>query len=320
MYAIGIDIGGTSAKLAVVDLKGEIHFRREVVWKSIEKIGELFTPLLRGVKLLEKSARQSRKNIAGIGMAAPGYLNKDRSGIIFAANILALNGFPLVSSMERESGKRAILDTDVNAGGIAEALLGAGRKFKKVMYVNLGTGVGASLVDDRTIVRHTRNGVGHLGHITLIPGGEKCGCGNNGCIETVISIRGIQRIAKELLTQFPESILNYSESKNKILTPYLIYKAARENRDRAAMAIFKHVGTWLGHALYNYCVIYVPEAIVIGGGVSEAGDLLIRHAQKTLNQQLNPKLFSKVKIKKSQFGKDAGVIGAALNFLQYHIV
>lgn len=316
MYAIGIDIGGSSAKVAMVDSKGKILFRHEVIWKSMEKVDNLIAPLVTTVKSIEKKAQRDKKDIAGIGLASPGYLNEDRSEIIFAANLPALNGFPLVSTLEQRTGKKVILDTDVNMGGMAEALLGAGKKFKRVMYVNIGTGVGASLVVDRVIVRHTRHGIGHLGHITLQPNGEKCGCGNKGCIETVVSIRGIQRVAKEVLQCFPDSIVNRHVRKEHELTPFLIYKMAQENKDPAAKEIFKYVGKWLGYSLYNYCVIYVPEVIVIGGGIADAGSLLIKPAQKVLDQQVKSKLFENVKVRKSHFGKDAGVIGAALNFMR----
>ncbi len=199
MNAVGIDLGGTSAKIAVVDSEGRILQHRKSVWDRREAVDDILRPLIAALKDILNSTQEGRSNVAGIGLSTPGYLNDERTGIIYAANLQMLNRFPLVKVLEEETGMRVVMDTDVNSGGLAEAVLGAGKDFKRVLFISIGTGLGGSLIVDRKLVRHTRHGIGHLGHIILQPDGEICGCGNRGCVETLVSAQGIQRIAEKIL-------------------------------------------------------------------------------------------------------------------------
>ncbi len=316
MNAVGIDLGGTSAKLAVVDSEGKILQHRKSVWDRREAVDDILVPLIAELKDILRSTQEGGSDVAGIGLSTPGYLNDDRTGIIYAANLQMLNGFPLVKTLEEETGMRVMMDTDVNAGGLAEAVLGAGKDFKRVLFVSIGTGLGGSLIVDRKLVRHTRHGIGHLGHIILQPDGEICGCGNRGCVETLVSAQGIHRIAEKILPHYPTSILyEYSRSGKKI-EALDIYLAARDKSDTAAVEILQQEGAWLGLALYNFCAICAPEVIVVGGGLSEAGNFILDKARDVLNERLNPDLYGKVEIKQSHFGVNAGVVGNAVNVMQ----
>lgn len=316
MNAIGIDLGGTSAKLAVVDSEGKILQHRKSIWDLREAVDDILGPLIAILKDILSSTQEGGSDVAGIGLSTPGYLNDDRTGIIYAANLQMLNGFPLVKTLEEETGMRVVMDTDVNAGGLAEAVLGAGKDFKRVLFVSIGTGLGGSLIVDRKLVRHTRHGIGHLGHIILQPDGEICGCGNRGCIETLVSAQGIHRIAEKILPHYPTSILHEYSRSGKKIEALDIYLAARDKSDTAAVEILQQEGAWLGLALYNFCAICAPEVIVVGGGLSEAGNFILDKAREVVNERLNPDLYGKVEIKQSHFGVNAGVVGNAVNVMQ----
>ena len=317
MYAIGIDMGGSSAKLAVVDAKGVVVRRAKAEWERKETIEDILHPLISQVHSLLQLMKEEGKEIGGVGLSTPGFLNPERTGIIYAANLPMLNGFPLVEYLKKETGKIIVMDTDVNAGGLAEALLGAGIGHKRVLYVSIGTGLGASLVVEGELVRHTRHGIGHLGHIMIQPEGDICGCGNVGCGETLISSSGIRKIARKTLPEYPNSILHeYTGSGSRLRSRYII-QAAQDSADAAALEILSQFGKWLGLALYNFCAICAPELIVTGGGISEAGsDFFLEKAREELNKRLNPDLYGSVKVKKSHFGFEAGVVGNALNALR----
>ena len=316
MSALGIDIGGSAAKLAVVDNYGNILHFRQAVWERMQTAEDILQPLFAALKDILHAAQQDETPVAGLGLSTPGFLNERRTGIIYAANLQMLNGFPLVKALEKETGMYVQMDTDVNAGGLAEAVLGAGKAFKRVLFITIGTGLGGSLLVNREIIRYTNHGVGHLGHIILQPDGALCGCGNRGCVETLVSAQGIIRIADTVLPDFPESVLQDFSRSDKQYEALDIYRAAKDKQDAAAIEILRQEGTWLGLALYNYCALCAPDIIVTGGGVSEAGDYILEPAREVLLERLNPELHGTVEIKQSHFGTNSGVVGDALAILQ----
>lgn len=316
MIALGIDIGGSAAKLAVVDAEGNILHFRQAVWKRLETVEDILQPLFTALKDILHAAQQDGTSVAGLGLSTPGHLNEHRTGIIYAANLQMLNGFPFVKELEQETGLTVQMDTDVNAGGLAEAVLGAGKGFTRVLFIAIGTGLGGALLINGEIVRITNHGIGYLGHITLQPEGVPCSCGNRGCAETLVSTQGMKRLAKNILSEYPDSVLQQLSASGKHYEAIDIYHAARNKQDPAALEILRQTGRWLGLALYNYCALCTPDIIVIGGGVSKAGDLLLNPARDVLQECLNPDLHGTVEISQSRFGANSGVIGSALSILQ----
>jgi len=286
-YRIGIDIGGT--KISFVLLKGV----------RVVKKRKIFTPKTKKeiIKKLEGNIENfffniPKREISGIGIGVPGPLNIQTNTILNPPNLISLRNCPLARIIERRSGIKTEMDNDVNCFTLAEAILGAGRGKRVVFGVTLGTGVGGGIVINKRIYQGAFGGAGEVGHTIINFDGPRCNCGNYGCLEEYCSERFIKRRTG--------------------LTPQELRKRAREG-DKKAIEVFQELGKFLGIGLANVVNILSPEIIIIGGGISRAGNLIFRSARKTMRDYiLSPTAKKNVKIKKARLGDFSGAIGAAL--------
>lgn len=210
--------------------------------------------------------------------------------------------------LEAETSLPVVVDNDANMAAIGEMWKGAGNGAKNLVCVTLGTGVGGGVIANGQIVRGTNGAGGEIGHITSIPdGGAACNCGKTGCLETIASATGIVRIAKEKLTNSEaDSILRQAEH----VTAKDVFDAAKAN-DRLALEIVDFVTFHLGLALAHVANALNPEKIVIGGGVSKAGDILVQHTGHYFRRFAFPRVAEGASIVTATLGNDAGVIGGA---------
>lgn len=300
----GIDVGGTTVKMGLFTLDGQVLDKWEIVTRT-ENNGENILPdIAKSIeaKLQEKSI--DKKDVIGAGIGVPGPVRAD--GTILKAANLGWGVFNIATTLEELTGLKIKANNDANVAALGEMWQGGGRGYQNVVLITLGTGVGGGIIVNGEIVTGTNGAGGEVGHIHVEDNEtESCGCGKKGCLEQMASATGVVRLANKALkeTDAP-SVLREGEISAKT-----IFDAVKNN-DVLAIEIAEKFGRYLGTALSNIAVITDPEVFVIGGGVSKAGNVLIDYIKKYYDAHA----FSACKDAKfalAQLGNDAGIFGAA---------
>lgn len=306
MHAIGIDIGGTKIAGALVDAQGQIVLEERVPSPA----GDPEAMVNAVVGLIERLS--ANHEVIGAGVAAAGFIDADQSTIIYAPNISWRNE-PFKAKLETKLNIPVIIENDANAAGWAEYRYGAGRGFKHMIMLTIGTGVGGAVITDSHMLRGGFGIAGELGHLRVVPDGLLCGCGQNGCLESYASGTALLRTARELAaSNSPEGArLREIEAEEGQLTGLEVYKAILEG-DEGALRLLSELGSWLGQAIGSLVAVLDPEVVVIGGGVSAAGDLLLNPIREAYLAHLPARGYRpELKITTAEFVNDAGVVGAA---------
>lgn len=315
---VGIDLGGTAIKLALVSVEGQILYQTT---SPTDVKGGGDDILKRMVRLMEEGLAQlslTKEAVLGIGIGAPGFMDLE-TGFVYEAVNLGWRDYPLKEKLTALTGMPVFVDNDANIAALGEMWRGSGAGAKDLLCVTLGTGVGGGVILNGDIYHGARGTAGEIGHITVVTDKEKafrCNCGKKGCLETMASATGIVRLAMEALTDQEHQ----EEAKGSQLAALFrekgtieakdLFEAAKE-QDALSIRIVEQVGYYLGLALGNYAIILNPEKIVIGGGVSKAGDILFDPIREQYRQFALPHLTGEVEIIPASLGNDAGVIGAA---------
>ena len=302
---IGIDIGGTKISAGVVDSSG-----------NLIDSSRCSTPLEGGKELVSSVIgliKESNKKheIKGIGISIAALISSDYGTIVGAPNIANLSKLNFANEIKEEFKLPIIIENDANAAMWAEFKFGSAKGLNPVMFLIIGTGVGGGLVIDGKLFKGA-NGIGaEFGHMCVVPNGLLCGCGSKGCIEQYASGGALIRYANEALLANPdksEEVLSFGEGK---LSGTALTKAAKAGNE-LALAAFSKQADWLGLACASYSSIIDPQAIIIGGGVVDAGELFLAPVRAAMRKYM-PFAESHVppKIIAAKFGNDAGLIGAA---------
>lgn len=306
MHAIGIDIGGTKIAGALVDAHGQIVLEERVPSPA----GDPEAMVDAVVGLIERLS--ANHEVIGAGVAAAGFIDADQSTIIYAPNISWRNE-PFKAKLEAKLDIPVIIENDANAAGWAEYRYGAGRGYKHMIMLTIGTGVGGAVIADSHMLRGGFGIAGELGHLRVVPDGLACGCGQHGCLESYASGSALLRAAKELAASGDPvgKRLREIETEAGQLTGFEVYKAILEN-DEGALRLLSDLGSWLGQAIGSLVAVLDPEVVVIGGGVSAAGDLLLNPIREAYLAHLPARGYRpELKITTAEFVNDAGVVGAA---------
>jgi len=308
-WLVGVDLGGTTIKMAFIDQNGEFVEKWEI---ETDKSGENITSdIAKAIDAKLEELGQPKSKLAGIGMGAPGPVDME-TGLIYETVNLGWKNYPLKAHLESATGLPAAVENDANIAALGEMWKGAGEGAKDLICVTLGTGVGGGLISNGEVVHGVNGAGGEIGHITSIPeGGALCGCGKTGCLETIASATGIARLAVEGL-QDPEkeTILRKWYEEQGQMTSKMVIDAYQEN-DVLAKEVIEFVTFHLGLALANLSNGLNPEKIVIGGGVSKAGDLILDPVREQFKRFAFPRVGEGASISIAQLGNDAGVIGGA---------
>ena len=302
---IGIDIGGTKISAGVVDSSGNLIDSSKCSTPA-EGGKELISSVVNLIKELNK-----KHEIRGIGISIAALISSDYGTIVGAPNIANLSKLNFVNEIKEEFKLPIIVENDANAAIWAEFKFGNAKGLNPVMFFIIGTGVGGGLVIDGKLFKGA-NGVGaEFGHMCVVPNGLLCGCGSKGCIEQYASGGALIRYANEALlanADKSEELLGFGEGK---LTGSTLTKAAKAGNE-LALAAFSKQADWLGLACASYSLIIDPQAIIIGGGVVDAGELFLTPVRAAMRKYM-PFAESHVppKIIAAKFGNDAGLIGAA---------
>lgn len=303
-YCFGVDIGGTTVKLGLFTTDGEIVDKWEIKTRT-ENQGEAVLPDIAealNAKLAEKKI--GRDEVEGIGVGVPAPV--DAEGVVQNTANLGWGYKEVKREMEELSGMRAEIGNDANVAALGEMWLGAGKGRKNIIMVTLGTGVGGGIIIDGKPLVGAHGAGGEIGHLCVnYEETDHCGCGNTGCLEQYASATGITRLANiRLAKDDTSSVLRGQEVSAKT-----VFDAVKAE-DAVAKEIAEEFGKYLGHAMANLAAVADPSAIVIGGGVSKAGEVLIEYVEKNFKERA---FFAN---KDTEFvlatlGNDAGICGAA---------
>lgn len=306
-----VDLGGTTIKMAFLKVDGEIINKWEIKTNLHEQGKYIVQDISIAIeeKLIEFGF--SKQNLLGVGIGAPGPVDIE-TGIIYEAVNLHWDMYPVKEEMERRLSVPTFVDNDANVAAMGELWKGAGKGVKDLVCVTLGTGIGGGIITNGEVVHGIKGAGGEIGHITAIPvGGAPCNCGKTGCLETIASATGIARLALEKVkrSHTVNSRLHEEYQINGHLTAKQVFDAAKE-KDTLALEIVEEISFHLGLALSNIANTLNPEKIVIGGGVSKAGNILIEKVTKYFEQYAFPRVRESTSISLAILGNDAGVIGA----------
>ena len=288
---IGIDVGGTNVKIALVSDEGKIIYSNSIPTRAEMGYEYTINSMKEAIRDLMKETKTEASDIEGMGFGFPGQIDCKNGIVRLAPNIPGW------------------VDNDVRTAALGELNYGAGVGCENLVCITVGTGIGSGLVINGKLVRGADNAAGELGHIKLnMEGGPLCGCGDRGCLEAYASGPSIVAMAEEYIRGGKST--KYRELANPDITPYIVAVAAKEG-DPVAKQIFRVMGEYIGMGLTSVVNLLNPEKIIIGGGVADAGDILLDPIRETIAKRAMT-IQKNVEIVPAQLGNTAGVIGASL--------
>jgi len=308
--AIGVDLGGQSVKLAVVDAAGTIRLREKATVDAARPAGDLARLIIEQIDQILSAARQRGLSPEAVGVVMPGYMDRDRTRILFAANLPTLSGSNLLSEISSAVELPVGFDADCNAAALGEYRFGAAVGVDRLLVAAVGTGIGVGVMIDGQIVRVRNHVAGSLGHVIVDATGPVCGCGARGCVEARAAGPALERRAAELARAGPGSSLAAVLMDRGRLTAVEIAAALREGDPVARQAVHE-CGWWLGVGVASWSVIYAPHKVLIGGGIASLGEPLLSAIRQGFHEVGQPMLTREVTIELAALGPDAGAIGAA---------
>ncbi len=308
MLSIGIDIGGTKVLGALVDTSGTVALEKRIPSPAqdpdqmVEVVASLITEL----------ADAAGQELEAVGVAAAGFIDATGSTVLYAPNLKWRNE-PLRERLEQRTKLAVVIENDANAAGWAEFRFGAGQGTKDMAMLTLGTGVGGAIISDGQLRRGGFGIAGELGHIRVVRDGRPCGCGRKGCVEQYASGTALLNAAKALVASNDPAaamLAQLSPSAGQ-LTGQHIAQALLAG-DSGARALIEDLGQYLGEAMGSITAALDPEVYVIGGGLSEAGELVLDPIRRSFEAEVPANGFRPVaKVVGATFSNQAGVIGAA---------
>lgn len=308
IYAIGIDVGGTKVLGGVVNQSGEVV-----------KLARRDTPREGGAVLTQAIAHVAKElmsdfAIDSIGVSAAGFVSADRKTILATPNIAGWNGVDLDLELTHLIGQSVAIENDANAAAWGEFRFGAGRGSEHLLMVTVGTGIGGGIVIGGNLYRGATGIASEVGHIRVVPDGHLCGCGARGCFEQYASGNALLRHAREAIAASPDiarNLLSRGDGTIDGLTGKAITEAARDG-DAVAIAAFQTTGQWLGAGIATLSMVLDPQCVVIGGGVVDAGEILLEPTRAALKRYMP---FSGKhpypEIIPASLGNEAGLVGVA---------
>lgn len=295
-YAIGIDLGGTNLRVALVTKGGEIAKKiksptsEEVLPSIIDAVESLYS-----------------EEVAGIGIGVAGVIGRENDRVLASPNLHIIEKIDLVNKIREKFKIPVFIENDANAAALGELWTGAGKDFSVFVLFTLGTGIGGGIVYDGKLLKVAAE----IGHMSIHPDGKKCHCGNSGCLESYASMRAILSEAFSALEAGRESVLRQCCGGNFYkLTTEEIYGAALDG-DSLARELLKNAGRYLGIGIANMINILSPAAVILAGGLTGAWDIYVQEAIKEASRRAFKELFERVKIIPSLLTDDAGLIGSA---------
>ena len=309
-YAVGLDVGGTDIKAGVVGDDGGVVVKAVGATGPERGAGAVLADMAGLVAELIAEAAVPKQAVVGVGIGVPGPLSPSRGVLFKAANLPGFEDVPVRDELARRTGLPAVLDNDANAAAYGEFWVGAGRGVRDMVLFTLGTGVGSGVVIDGRLLRGHFENAAELGHSIVEPGGRPCACGQRGCLEQYSSAGSIVRRVVEAVESGARTVLTEHSGGIAAITAEAVAEAVRQG-DELASRIWDDACRYLAIACLNVQHSFNPAKIVLGGGMSAAGDLLCRAVRQHLDGQGWSLLDDTPEVVLAELGNDAGVIGAA---------
>ena len=310
---IGIDIGGTNLRGAVVDKEGNIHNRMKILSEADHGIGVLIDNLAGFIKNISQGEK-----LNDIGIGIPGIIDSNNGVITQAPNISNVNNYPLRAVLNKKLGEdmNVVIENDANCAALGEWWMGAAKEVDSMLIITMGTGIGGGIVLDGKLWTGADGMAGEIGHITVYPDGARCNCGNYGCIESYASATAIRRMVHEGLEDDNLKTVLRDSIRNAHLedVPKIVMEAAT-NGDNFSHNIWRRVGIALGIGIAGLVNLLNVEMIVIGGGVSNGWDLFIVETLVEASKRAFREPMKTAKIVRTRLNDDAGLLGASYSAL-----
>ncbi len=308
---LGVDLGGSKILSAVVNAKGEMLSSDRRTTPAAKGPDVVIQAILDSIKRAISQAGITAAQLAAICIGAPGLSNPETGVIFTSPHLPGWKDVPLKTIVEGETGIKTLLLNDTNAAALGELYFGAAKGARNFICVTLGTGIGGGIVIDGEIYAGSLGTAGEIGHMAIDTNGRKCNCGNTGCWETLASGTALAREAKQRISDGAKtSILEYADGDVNKVNAETVHKAAQQG-DTLAKELIAQLAYYIGVGLANLIHIFNPELIVIGGGLSNIGDMLLEPAYKLAGERVNKTAFASVRFARAELGRNSGVIGAA---------
>jgi glucokinase len=303
---IGVDVGGTKIAAGVVDESGRILARTRVPTPADPQWA------VDAIAHAVRELKEQYPDVAGVGVGAPGYINRDRSTVIMAPNI-AWENEPLKQRIEELTGLDTVVENDANCAAWAEFRFGAAAEHDDMVLITVGTGIGGGIVLEGRLHRGRFGVAGEIGHLNMIPDGLPCGCGGKGCWEQYASGRSLRRYGREKAAADPvagKRMLDLNDGVAETIRGIHITEAAEEG-DPLALECYEEVADWLGRGMADLAALFDPAVFVLGGGVSDAGRLLLDPVAKAFEKYLTGGVHRpRAEVVLASMGSAAGIVGA----------
>ena len=312
--AIGVEIAGSRATIALVDSHGRIRHRCSAKTLRGRPAAATLEPYLHALETVLVYAKSEGLLVNGLGVSIPGTLDLATRRPQTIPILPSLNDFPLCDLLEARYNLPAQLQVDVDAALLGEYHFGAGKGFRRLLFLNVNAVVGAALIIDGKLEPSEQEYIGHVCHMPVYMNGQRCSCGKNGCINTLISMEAVQKMVQRALRRGEQTSLIQRLNNREYFSPQLLAEEALRG-DSVALQVYREVGRWLGAATTKYINIYEPNVLILGGGVLCANELLIANVRSSLMAQSPAKTGKVLEIVPSILGSDAALIGAGVPFL-----
>ena len=315
MYFVGIDVGGTNIAAGVTDSRGKLFSKTSVKTESSQGSAIVISNMIRVAENSIKMAGISKDEIGGIGIGLPATVDSEK-GIIYHCLNVDIGDKGLANELKNYFNLPVYIDNDGNAAAYAEHISGSAKGSRHSITITLGTGIGGGIIVNNKIYRGFNGIAAEVGHMVIVANGQQCNCGRKGCWEQYASASALIREAREAAKNNPRSVLNEMTNFDlKKMNGRIPFQAARAN-DETAMEVVRKYIFYVATGLSNLIVNYQPECVCIGGGIGNEGEYLIEPVRKqVLNESYPVDNVPKTSIVQAKFGNDAGIIGAALLYL-----
>ena len=309
---IGIDLGGTSVKLAILTTVGEIQEKWSIKTNILDEGSHIVPDIIDSIKHRFETYGLTKEDFLGVGMGSPGVVDSEAGTVIGAYNLNWKTLQMVKDQFESALGLPFFIDNDANVAALGEQWVGAGNNNPNVVFMTLGTGVGGGVIAAGNLIRGVKGAGGELGHITVdFDAPFACTCGKKGCLETVASATGIVNLTRRYAEEYAgDAKLKQLIDDGEEVTAKDVFDLAKEGDD-LALIVYRHFSNYLGVACANIAAVLNPAYIVLGGGVSAAGEFLLDGVRNVFAENSFPQIKESTQIVLATRGNDAGVLGAA---------
>jgi len=308
---LAIDLGGTKVLMAIVTRNGEILWRRYYLTLADEGPRAVLRRLTTEVRTAGAAAKSDNIELVGLGVGVAGITNINRGTVVTSPNLPAWKNVAIRDAISATSELTTFLINDASAAALGEHRFGSGNGLHNMLYVTISTGIGGGIILNGELYMGTDGCAGEWGHMTIVPDGPKCHCGNLGCLEALSSGWAIARDAvAHIKKDEHSSIADLVNGNIDNITAEIVSKAAKKG-DRLACELVDTAANYFGIGLANMVNIFNPELIIVGGGLSKMGEMFLRPARKAIRERAFHLPAKTVHIAKARLGSNAGVIGAA---------